>query len=274
MPRSSTAGVDGVGRFTACGCPGQHALSTMGRRRAPMQDGATSAGWRPTVRRRDGFSPRFSVRSRCWAWRVCLSWGIRAWVVGVVFGAGAGAVLALRDSPPGYVDKWRRGAEGERKTARIAATGRQPVDGRARRRRRPRQLRPHRGRPGRDIPARQQASPRNGSSRQRQTASPPSPRPGRRSLTRRLREHGGTFRPSAARRAQTPTGESVWVHAIVVLWSDSNQDLYRLGKCTLVRGNALRPRLLQQDAKLDQTSVARLSAAVEALAAGAQTMVR
>ena len=70
------------------------------------------------------------------------------------------------------------------------------------------------------------------------------------------------------------TGESVWVRAIVVLWSDSNQDLYRLGKCTLVRGNALRPRLLQQDAKLDQTSVARLSAAVEALAAGAQTMVR
>jgi hypothetical protein len=122
-----------------------------------------------------------------------------AWAAGVVVGAGAGAVLALRDSPPEYVDKWRRGAEGERKTARAL-----------------RRLDGSRWTVVHDVDA----------------------------------------------------GRGNYDHIVV------GPAGMRLGKCTLVRGNALRPWLLQQDAKLDQTSVARLSAAVEALAAGTQTMVR
>ncbi len=69
------------------------------------------------------------------------------------------------------------------------------------------------------------------------------------------------------------TGEWVWVHAVVVLWSDSNQDLFKLGKCTMVRGNRLRRWLDRQEGTLDEASVARLSEAVRALAASTQTMV-
>ena len=40
------------------------------------------------------------------------------WAAGAVAGASAAMYMMLRDSPPQYVEKWRRGAEGERATAR------------------------------------------------------------------------------------------------------------------------------------------------------------
>src|SRR5438270_6833380 len=39
-----------------------------------------------------------------------------AWIAGVAFGAGAGAIIAMRESPPAYIENWQIGAEGERKT--------------------------------------------------------------------------------------------------------------------------------------------------------------
>ena len=40
------------------------------------------------------------------------------WGAGVVVGAAVAAYAVLADSPPAYVENWRTGAEGERKTAR------------------------------------------------------------------------------------------------------------------------------------------------------------
>src|SRR2546425_1787774 len=40
-----------------------------------------------------------------------LSWGM-----GLICGVGAGVWMTMRDSPPGYIEKWHDGAEGERKT--------------------------------------------------------------------------------------------------------------------------------------------------------------
>jgi hypothetical protein len=39
-----------------------------------------------------------------------------AWAAGVAFGLGAGVMLVMRESPPAYVENWQLGAEGERKT--------------------------------------------------------------------------------------------------------------------------------------------------------------
>jgi hypothetical protein len=52
-----------------------------------------------------------------------LVWGILArqpvgLLSGLVAGACAGAWITLRDSPPGYLENWRQGAEGERRTRR------------------------------------------------------------------------------------------------------------------------------------------------------------
>jgi hypothetical protein len=40
------------------------------------------------------------------------------WIAGAVTGAFSGAWLVMRDEPPAYIENWRAGAEGERKTAK------------------------------------------------------------------------------------------------------------------------------------------------------------
>jgi len=44
-----------------------------------------------------------------------------SWAAGAVFGALAGTWVVMRDSPPGYVENWRVGYEGERKTEKALA---------------------------------------------------------------------------------------------------------------------------------------------------------
>jgi len=44
---------------------------------------------------------------------------IAAWTAGVMFGLGAALVIAMRESPPWYIEKWQLGAEGERKTEKV-----------------------------------------------------------------------------------------------------------------------------------------------------------
>jgi hypothetical protein len=40
------------------------------------------------------------------------------WIAGAITGAFTGAWLVMRDEPPAYIEHWREGAEGERKTAK------------------------------------------------------------------------------------------------------------------------------------------------------------
>jgi hypothetical protein len=42
-----------------------------------------------------------------------------SWLAGAVAGACAGAWIAVRDTPPAYIENWHDGAEGERKTANV-----------------------------------------------------------------------------------------------------------------------------------------------------------
>ena len=42
-----------------------------------------------------------------------------AWFAGAMFGLGTALVIAMRESPPWYVEKWQLGAEGERKTEKV-----------------------------------------------------------------------------------------------------------------------------------------------------------
>jgi hypothetical protein len=44
---------------------------------------------------------------------------IAAWTAGAMFGLGAALVIAVRESPPWYIEKWQVGAEGERKTEKV-----------------------------------------------------------------------------------------------------------------------------------------------------------
>jgi len=47
-------------------------------------------------------------------------WGASSldWVLGIFFGAIVGALIWVWDAPPAYIENWRRGAAGERMTAR------------------------------------------------------------------------------------------------------------------------------------------------------------
>jgi hypothetical protein len=47
-------------------------------------------------------------------------WGTSSldWALGFFFGAAVGVLAWVWDAPPAYIENWRRGAEGERRTAR------------------------------------------------------------------------------------------------------------------------------------------------------------
>jgi hypothetical protein len=44
---------------------------------------------------------------------------LAAWFAGAMFGLGIALVIAMRESPPWYIEKWQLGAEGERKTEKV-----------------------------------------------------------------------------------------------------------------------------------------------------------
>jgi Nuclease-related domain len=44
---------------------------------------------------------------------------LAAWAAGTMFGLGIALVIAMRESPPWYIEKWQLGAEGERKTEKV-----------------------------------------------------------------------------------------------------------------------------------------------------------
>jgi hypothetical protein len=194
-----------------------------------------------------------------------------SWSAGVVFGAGIGAVLVLRDTPPPYIDNWRLGAEGERKTERAlhglhhsrwlvlhdveAAYGNYDhvVVGQAgvylletknlqgsvhMQRGSPylrRRLDPEANKPSAWITAQASKS------------------------ARRLHEE------LAAR-----TARSVWVHPVVVLWCAFDQGVYESDRCTIVHGDRLLSWLSERPIALDPKTAKAIGDAMRDLAAAAQ----
>ncbi len=191
-----------------------------------------------------------------------------AWFSGAVFGMGVGASLTLWDSPPTYIENWKLGAEGERKTESALA----PLD-------RSGWLVLH------DV-----ANPRgnydhvvvgragvfmldtknhrgsvhvsNGRLRLRRRLDPEANDPLWRMLSGAL--------ASAAQlkeELQHQTGIRQWVQAVVVVWADFDEDIYEHDNCVVVHGSRLLEWLASQPTRLDEAISRELGEGVKAIAA-------
>jgi hypothetical protein len=183
-------------------------------------------------------------------------------LAGVIAGGFAAAGMILRDSPPSYLESWRRGAEGEQRTGReLTRLGWHFVedvehgagnhdhvlvgpagvfnletkfpsgiveveDGRP----------VLRGRHGEDRPA---------------------------ALKVRRQVLGGSAR--LCRDIERLCGVRTWVSPVVVLWSPFPQRVVETGRVAYVHGSELRRWLADQDQRLDAATVARVAGALTAI---------
>jgi hypothetical protein len=194
------------------------------------------------------------------------------WAAGVMFGAGAVAIMVIRDSPPAYVENWRTGAEGEQKTEEalerldrsrwfvahdvqyrrgnydhivVGPAGVFLLDSKN-----PQGILHMRdGEPYLRRPSDSQADTRCRDMRTRALA-------GAASLYGDLKRL---------------TGCSQWVQAVVVVWSDFDEGLYEDEKCVFVHGSELHAWLAVRPEKLDAPTARELVTAVEAIAAETPT---
>jgi len=188
------------------------------------------------------------------------------WAAGVVFGLGLGAWIVLRESPPAYVENWRTGAEGERRTAPTL-----------------RRLDPSRWVIAHDI----QTAHGNydhvlaGNAgvflldtkypqgdayfrgddlwlRRRDDPDAHAPYPWPR----------GSALAGAARLSEElreRTGQPVWVHAVVVLWCPFEQSIHEGGRCVVLHGTKLVDWLDSRPDVLDQPRLDALIAGTTSL---------
>jgi hypothetical protein len=190
-----------------------------------------------------------------------------SWFAGATTGVLAGAWLALRESPPAYIENWHEGAEGERKTEKALApltrAGWRVVH----------DVQAHYG--NYDHIAVGPAglflleTKNLGGIVEIQNGVP--------HLRRRLDPDAVTrldrIRPCALAAAanlkediQRRTGHRTWVQAVVVFWSDFPEGLIDDGRCIFVHGPRLhalmhgRPnRLEPQDAEVIATAIAHIA---------------
>lgn len=190
-----------------------------------------------------------------------------SWFAGGITGGLSALWLTMRDSPPGYVENWGLGADGERRTEK--------------------ELRPLE-RAGweliHDIQARygnydhvavsqagvfllESKNPRG-----IVTIRDGTPR-----LVRRLypgsdeRLHDIRSRTlSAARRLNEDiarqTGRSPWVQAVVVLWADFPEGVFEDERCVFIHGSQLRAWLQRRPRRLGQANAEQVAAAIVAIA--------
>jgi hypothetical protein len=190
-----------------------------------------------------------------------------SWFSGVVAGACAGAWIALREEVPRYVERWRDGADGERRTEK--------------------ELRPL-ARCGwrlfHDVQARYgnydhvavgragvflletknldgTVELRDGILHQHRRLDPDAD-------TRH-----GKIRPRALGAAarlkediQSRTGHCVWVQAVVVLWPRFPEGLVEDDQCVWIHGTRLPAWMRDQPDRLDQNKVEKIAAAVADIA--------
>jgi hypothetical protein len=189
-----------------------------------------------------------------------------SWSAGAVFGAFAGIWIAIRESPPRYVEQWQHGAEGERKTEKaLRALERE----------------------GWSI--RHDIQLRHGN--YDHIAVGPSGvylletknlqgvveiRDGVPRLNRRHDPEASVrferIRPYALGSAahikddiEQRTGHCTWVQAVIVFWSEFPEQLAEDGPCVYVHGSRLRAWLRERPVRLDGDDVSRIVAAVESL---------
>jgi hypothetical protein len=191
----------------------------------------------------------------------------RAWVAGVMFGIGAGAVIAVRESPPEYIEKWQRGAAGERKTEKAL-----------------RALDPEEWLVLHDVPSARGnydhivvgragvfvLDSKNLLGKVHMSGSEPY-------LCRRLDpeadEPCGWIRNGALggaahlyRALKQRTSHASWVQAVVVLWADFDEGIYEDQRCVVVHGGRLCDWIASRPAALDRPTTNELVEAVQAIA--------
>lgn len=193
------------------------------------------------------------------------------WIGGLVAGAGIPAWVVVRDSPPEQGEKWRTGAEGERKTAkRLRALEREGW------------LLAH------DIANERGNYDHIALSRAgvfvmdtKCLSGTMQIEDGVPRLTRRYDPEGADpwaglgpcAKAAAARLSRTLGalgGRPPWVEPAVVLWCDFPAGVQAFDGCTFVQGERLAAWLRSQPAKLSEARLAELRAAVEDLSSRRQ----
>lgn len=191
-----------------------------------------------------------------------------SWLAGMSFGAGLAVLLALRESPPWYVEKWRIGAEGERKTAKAL-----------RRLDCSRWLVLHDiecGRGNYDHVVVGEAGVFLLETKNLQGAvhiEKGVPRLGRR-CDPQADESCAWVRSQALGSAaclkediERLSGRRIWVQAVVVLWSDFDEGIYEDEKCVFVHGKRIREWLETRPQVLARDVVEDVEEAIRSLAA-------
>jgi hypothetical protein len=190
-----------------------------------------------------------------------------SWAAGAVSGAFTGIWIAIRETPPRYVEKWHEGAEGERKTAR--ALGRLERKG---------------------WTVRHDVQRRYGN--YDHIAVGPSgvylletknlqgvveirggvPHLSRRydpdAIERFTRMRSAALGAAAAIKddIEHRCGECTWVQAVIVFWSDFPEQLTEYDHCVYIHGSRLRDWLRARPTRLDAGQWSRVAAAVDELA--------
>ena len=191
-----------------------------------------------------------------------LSWG-----AGMVAGTFLGAWLVMRDAPPRYIETWRDGAEGERKTAKAL----RPLE-----RNDLRVIHDVQARYGNyDHIAVGRAgvflldSKNLGGIVELHSGVPHL----RRQLDPDADASFDRIRPctlAAAARLKEDieqrSGHRTWVQAVIVFWSDFPEDLVDDGRCVFVHGPRLRSWIQGRPERLSQVQVDLIAAAVASIA--------
>jgi hypothetical protein len=191
---------------------------------------------------------------------------LAAWVAGVVFGVGTGALMAVRESPPAYIENWKLGAEGEQKTEKALM----PLE-------RGRWLVVHdieccRGNYDHIVVSAAGVflletknlqgivHIRGGKPYLRRRSDPEADKAC--SWIRSAALGGAAELKTEIERR---TGHRQWVQAIVVLWSEFAEGLHEDEKCAFLHGSRLHEWLSSRPDVLDSATTAELCAAVEAI---------
>ena len=197
---------------------------------------------------------------------------LAAWTAGAMFGLGAALVIAMRESPPWYIEKWQLGAQGERKTEKVL-----------KKLERSQWLVVHdiacaRGNYDHIVvgPAgvflldtknlQGIVHMRGGQPYLRRRSDPEAD------------ESCGWIRSGALAGAACLHGElkrraghSPWVKAVVVLWSDFDERLHEEEKCVFVHGSRLHEWITSRPDALDQATKEDVATEIQAIAAEARS---
>jgi hypothetical protein len=189
-----------------------------------------------------------------------------SWSAGAVFGAFAGIWIAIRESPPRYVEQWQHGAEGERKTEKTLRslecegwTIRHDIQV------------PHGnydhiavGPSGVYLLETKNLQGvveiRDGAPRLSRRHDPEAS-----AHFERIRPHALSSAARIKDEIQQRSGHSVWVQAVIVFWSEFPERLAEDATCVYVHGSLLKAWLRARPVKLEGDDVSRIVAAVESL---------